>query len=435
VPEPAGEVPREIPADDEDGGTGGGGDEEEVSPSSPTATENECRTHNVDLLFVIDNSGSMSQEQGKLSRTVPELLAILATGNRNGKRSPSGEPTDFAPAESIHVGVVSTDMGVNLAPAPNSCGERSFVPNSDPRTSTARLNKPFGDDGALLNSSEVAVAGISVLSGFDELTQVVPPDPTCAELELAEPYLSYTPGDMFEDTGHAFSCISKLGRTGCGLEQQLESMLKALTPAESRVTFSRDTQGQGTAKNAGFLREDAVLAIIHISDEEDCSIPDESSGLFDPTSTQFPGGINVRCGLPGNQSALHDVERYAQGLRSLKPSRYRDRILFGGVVGAPTAANSGLSVHSGEQLDELLARPDMHFSARRNPAETDDEPVPVCVSAQGDGSAAPGRRFVQLAASFGDNGLVSSICDDGYRPLVTQLSERIARHLGDCDDH
>jgi hypothetical protein len=402
-----------------------------------------CKTHNVDLLFVIDNSGSMSQEQAKLAQAVPQLLGILATGNHSGKRSVAGEPTDFAPAGSIHVGVISTDMGVNGAPPQKSCGSLSFVPaERDPQNTTTFLSKPMGDDGQLLTSTAVAVAGITApLVPGGEPVELVPPDPSCRDLMLEQPYLEYEPGDLFEDTGAAFSCISKLGKNGCGLEQQLESMLKALTPNASRdFRFTQGTGGQGTAPgtNAGFLRDDAVLAVIHISDEEDCSSPDTSNGLFDAMSTLvFAGEINVRCSMPENQKWLHPVRRYVDGLRALKPARYQDRILFAGVVGVPLAEEfEGSEVHSGRgQLREILKRADMQFATRRNAAGIADEPVPVCESKRGDGTAAPGRRFLEVAGELGDNGLVTSICEDSYQPLVTSLSERIAPHLGsDCEE-
>jgi hypothetical protein len=413
--------------------------EAEREKDDPDAIDDSCRTKKVDLLFVIDNSGSMSQEQAKLARTVPSLLGILATGNHSGKRSVADEPTDFVPAESIHVGVISTDIGINGAPSQNSCGDRSFSPTDpDTRQSVTRINKPYGDDGSLLSATDVAVAGIFAPSeGGGEVQLVVPPEPSCAEVELAEPFLSYEPDELFEDTGFAFSCISKLGRNGCGLEQQLEAMLKALTPAGSqRFTFSGNSRGQGTkpGTNAGFLRDDAILAVVHISDEEDCSIPDASRAIFDSTSMVVAGGINVRCGLPENQGFLQPVERYVEGLKALKPARYRDRIVFAGIVGLPTRSDTGAAVHSGEaNFAELLERPDMQFTQRRNASGTDDEPVPTCVSEHGDGSAAPGRRFLEVAAAFGDHGLAASICEDSYQDLIDGISERISRHLGSCE--
>jgi hypothetical protein len=43
---------------------------------------------------------------------------------------------------------------------------------------------------------------------------------------------------MPQDTAKRFSCIAKLGKNGCGLEQQLESALKSLTPPDSQIKFS-----------------------------------------------------------------------------------------------------------------------------------------------------------------------------------------------------
>jgi hypothetical protein len=66
------------------------------------------------------------------------------------------------------------------------------------------------------------------------------------------------------ETAHAFGCLAKLGKNGCGLEQQLEAGLKALTPASSKLLFFMGSHGQGgdEGPNAGFLREDidALLA-------------------------------------------------------------------------------------------------------------------------------------------------------------------------------
>jgi hypothetical protein len=413
-----------------------------------------CRTPDVDLLFVIDNSGSMAEEQQKLALKLPELLGILATGNHDGKRSVEGEPTDFTPAQTLHVGVISTDLGINLAPAIESCGGASYEPTApDPANTTAsvrsmalngvRLDRPFGDDGMLLTSTDVAEAGIWArpfgTTFATPVTPVVEPDPSCANVRPSGPYLEYTPGDRFEDTQQAFSCIAKLGKNGCGLEQQLESMLKALTPSRASTDFSRGTRGQGSAPgaNAGFLRDDAILVVVVVSDEEDCSIPDESSDLFNRNSAVFrPGDINTRCGKPENQRFLRPVQRYIDGLRALKSEQNQERIIVATITGLPLAKDlDGAAAHHGRaELEAILARQDMQFSVRSSSISTsDEEPVPTCISAQGDGSAAPGRRFLELAQGFGYNGIAASICEDDYGATVELLSERIARQLGSCE--
>ena len=58
-----------------------------------------------------------------------------------------------------------------------------------------------------------------------------------------------------------FSCIAALGQTGCGFEHQFASVLRAL-----------GADGQAApAENQGFLRADALLAIVMVTNEDDCS--------------------------------------------------------------------------------------------------------------------------------------------------------------------
>src|SRR5689334_5874803 len=64
----------------------------------------------VDLLFMVDNSGSMAQEQESLSKEFPKLIKVLTTGDRN-QDGDNMDETDFAPAKDLHLGVVSSDLG------------------------------------------------------------------------------------------------------------------------------------------------------------------------------------------------------------------------------------------------------------------------------------------------------------------------------------
>ena len=74
------------------------------------------------------------------------------------------------------------------------------------------------------------------------------------------------------DITDAFTCIAALGDQGCGFEGQLKSVRWALDP-------SNVPDG-----NEGFLRPDAFLAVVLITNEDDCSVPDDSD-LVDPTQT------------------------------------------------------------------------------------------------------------------------------------------------------
>jgi hypothetical protein len=60
----------------------------------------------VDMLFVIDNSGSMSQEQAALAREFPRLLRKLTSGDHD--QDGTAEQTRVT---DLHLAVVSTDLG------------------------------------------------------------------------------------------------------------------------------------------------------------------------------------------------------------------------------------------------------------------------------------------------------------------------------------
>jgi hypothetical protein len=402
----------------------------------------------VDMLFMIDDSGSMSQEQKKLSAVLPSLVSALATGNKDGKPKPMGVKSDFPPVASLHIGVVTSDMGINGAPSQNSCGDRSFIPTDhDTAHSTMRINKPVGDDGILQISTEVAVDGIwGPADDGTGITNFVPADPSCANVTFQPNarFVDFMAGTDPALAAQRFSCIAKRGRNGCGLEHQLEAALKALTPPDSNIKFTAlSPNGHGNAIklgspsgfNQGFLREESILVVVVVSDEEDCSIPDESRAIFDATSMQVSGGINVRCGLKENQGLLHPTSRFINGFMALKPAAYKDRLIFAAIAGMPLAPNlGGKTVHTGAaELQMILDRPDMQFMVQRNQSGTDDEPVPTCISESGDGSAAPGRRYLEVAKAFGDNGVVTSICEDEYNSLLQVLIDKIAMQLtGAC---
>jgi hypothetical protein len=374
----------------------------------------------VDLLFVIDNSGSMSEEQVKLSQQLPKLVRVLATGDRDGVPNADGQP-DFTPVKSLHLGVVSSDLGVNGQTEVRSCGDQSFKPSEQDTDAPENFyNKPRGDEGKLLHSPEVAVAGVNIQVNREPV-RAIQPVPSCAGVNVNR-FLEFERDKSDVDqVAHQFGCIAELGVNGCGYEQQLESMWRALAPS-TNASFSGMSTGQGgpSGYNKGFLRDDAVLVVILVSDEEDCSSPDASRDVLYRASDP---ARNVLCAR--NPGALHPVSRYLEGLKSLKPM-YPDRIIFAGIVGVPLA-----SATSAKTPDEILALPEMQA------VEEEVSDVlglrPACISANNSGDADPARRMVELAKGFGPNGVITSICENDYGPALAKVIEKIAEKLsGAC---
>ena len=191
----------------------------------------EDRPRQLDLLFVIDTSGSTREEQAALAAAMPALLTHL-------EQRPGGMP-------GTHIGVVSSDMGAGPMPIGSSC-------------------RPAGDRGALQ-----VRAGCGL-------------DPAQARFINvgADREPNFT-GTLAETVG----CLVQLGSDGCGYDQPLVSMEAAVSPRP------------GNSENWGFQRAGALLAVVILADEDDCS--------GEPTSTFYqdvrPGeGMSLRCATLGH---------------------------------------------------------------------------------------------------------------------------------------
>jgi hypothetical protein len=363
----------------------------------------------VDLLFLVDNSGSMAEEQASLADQLPRLVRILVTGDRDGDGV-----ADFSPVRDLHVGVVSSDMGVAGFAVP-TCGR----------------NAMFGDDGVLLHRGSPSVAGCS--STYPR-------------------FLRYQPGISPlspEEFGRAFACVATLGTSGCGFEQQLEAVLKAVTPsADTSITFMGRTLGHGDdpATNGGFVRPDSVLAIVLVTDEEDCSIRSDdpgAKGIFDLRSTVYTGDLNLRCHL--YKEPQWPVQRYIDGLKKLRPRR-ESLVVFGAITGVPVDAvdttpvdpaapgpgpRRGACVRDDGTFDHACILADDRMVERVDTSATGAGArlVPSC-DVPGRGVAFPPRRIVEAARGFGQNGVVQSICQADFGPALDAIIAKVIDALG-----
>lgn len=151
------------------------------------------------------------------------------------------------------------------------------------------------------------------------------------------------------DVGGTFSCVAEVGTGGSSVEMPLLMTQTALT---TRVA-------DGT--NAGFLREDALLAVVILTDEDDCSRPgDRVEITIDPSD---PAAMAAdEC----DPSVTMPVGGFLDALDGVKGDRGR---WAGAIIAGPTN----------------------------------------CSSSFGDAVAA--NRLQEFATSAGDNVIFSSICE------------------------
>ena len=331
----------------------------------------------VDLLFLIDDSTSMQDEQDKLQAQVPRLVNLLITG---GQAEPAAVG-EFPAVESLHVAIITPDLGYSTVPLTNFTPPQDFTPPGPPAECTS--------DGK---------AGFMQVDGNtgtprQPCSAVTPPEGTLY-LNFPEPGFNET--DLISDV----ECLTGQD-DGCGFEQQLEAILES----------DRNTA------NGGFNREDALLAIIMITDEDDCSSTDPR--VFDTVITD--GKL---------------VERYVEEVAKLKSDP--SQIVFAAITGIPEdpALDDENFETDEDRYAAILAHPDM-VERKPDGAAGDSvgtQLVPACTADDGSGSAAPGRRIVETMEGLASGGsgvgtVVEAICADDYAPALNAIVERIAAAL------
>jgi hypothetical protein len=379
----------------------------EAPQATPTRVEmntfQQTLNRDVDILFMIDNSLSMRPLQTKLATNFPAFMQVL-TG------LPGGLPN-------VHIAVVSSDMGAGGEP-----------------TGMVQHCALGGDQGIF----QVQPRGTCTGSG----------------LQAGQNFISNIAGQA-NYTGtieNVFSCIAQLGDQGCGFEHQLASVARALG-ADNNNGTPQMPNPQPPAENANFLRPNAFLSIVLITNEDDCSAP-PNSGLFDPGSryvsdqlgplTSFrcndfghlcgmpaarpprdqdivfppqgqPGACTPALGPPSDQGQLIPVQTFVDQIKALK--RDPSKVLVAAVAGPPDGP-TGNAYH-------ITQVP----SQQGDPAPTWPQIDHSCNQADGT-YGDPSIRLKAFIDGFGSRGLFQSICAASFAPALQLIAREIGKVLG-----
>jgi hypothetical protein len=205
-------------------------DEDDDSRSSASDGGGAKGCQAIDFLFVIDNSGSMSSNQTNLINSFPGFIATIQE--------------KIQEVDSYHIMVVKTDEMWNTCTV-----ECAFFP------SLCQHGGVNGCNGAPTVCDNTMGAGVNFPFGSNASNQY-------CDLTGGQRYI--TPQEPFDLLPSRFTCIAKVGTSGSGAERQIEALTTAVAPA---------INGPGGC-NSGFLRDDAILVVTIITDEED----DNSAG-------------------------------------------------------------------------------------------------------------------------------------------------------------
>ncbi len=313
--------------------------EEETEFIPPCSGDGACNL--LDILFVIDNSGSMGEEQRNLAANFPYLIEKI----RNLR-----DRNDELVNANVNIMVTTSDFGHPLCAGfnkPDYTPAKGAPINS---ACTERLERFNGFDGtsvpdACTNGCAPGAAAI--------------PDGDFIRFD-ASTHNIIDPSGIGDPVANALSCIGPQGIDGCGMEAPLETMLQALDPNK--------TWNQGAQP---FLRPGAVLAIVMVTDELDCStlnythfdygpggdrtywedVPGMPGTKKDPTSAVCwnggtdcvdanNDGVYESC-MSANKNVLQPASRYIDYLQKALVEDRNKQVVMLGILGVPpvTARN------------------------------------------------------------------------------------------------
>lgn len=370
----------------------------------------------LDILFVIDNSASMAQEQATLAANFANFLDVLED---------PGLGVDY------RIALTTTDAG--------SPGCSDTTPEAGAlqlRSCEARLDEFVAEgvdmrDVACNDPCTLDAAALAILPTTTDHDDEAQPRPW---LERHQGRTNLPPGTAPAD---AFACFAPQGIRGCAFEEPLEAMHRAL-----------DRMADVDDPAYGFVRSDAVLLIVFVTDELDCSHAPAWADIFSPQgnkvfwsdpsaaapSSALCWNAAVACEDEQGTYACRTIDKDLEGMPTDDPSlavlqplsRYIDRVqgiedqkreldpdqevilsLLGGVA------------HDGSSTFEPGTTSDVEFGDEIAIA-------PGCSSAEGE--ALPPMRLAEFVAAFTPNDQFS-VCAPDYTPALQAIADKLKSQL------
>ncbi len=380
----------------------------------------------VDILFVIDDSGSMAEEQATLARNFGPLLERL-------------EQDDVR--ANYRIAITTTDNGFDSSLV-GGCGN----PDGGNFKLRSCLDRPEDFERNHEDYFQAACADVCTHPDIETLPTTTFEDPT----PRSRPWIESIEGVTNLPEGlspvEAFKCLAPQGVNGCGFEAPLEAMRRGLLQATDEGS-----------EEYGFLRPGAILAVVFVTDEADCSArwadvpepwdPSGSRALWSEANKEsgqltsevcWMGGVECE-DLPDgtrecwaadkaadgsltddpSKAVLHPLDRYVDLLSEIEAKKQQldpaQQVLVAVLTGVPTDYDGG-RIPYGDGTDAEYLR--------------QTGTGPGCESSNG--KAAPPVRLAELADAFAtseDDVNLYSVCKQDYSDAMSSIAEAIGKQV------
>ncbi|MDC0667340.1 VWA domain-containing protein [Nannocystis sp. ncelm1] len=389
----------------------------------------------VDILFVIDNSGSMADEQALLSKNFQAFIGVL--------EDPKVEAN-------YRIGITTTDSGNPL------CKGNQTTPEGGKLVLSSCLDRmALGDFTFNLDDYGYACSDYCQLDDTMLTDRIKPTETQYSDGEVApRRWIERIEGEtnLPEDVTsvEAFQCFGPQGVSGCGMESHLESMYRALLQANRA----------DSPTNYGFLRDQAILSVVFITDELDCSYNSDFGEIFttnkifwadpeDPQATSavcFNAGVKCegagpmydRCvsanygidgsvDVPDDQAVLQPLSKYVNFLQAIedqkKESQADQEVLVALIAGVPPGYERGDADIVYQDSDDPEFQNSFGIGAGCQLPNPNDPDKPQ--------NAVPPVREREFAEAFqvGGERNLFSICQDDYSEALREIAKKLEEQI------
>ncbi|KIG19012.1 hypothetical protein DB30_05916 [Enhygromyxa salina] len=369
----------------------------------------------VDVLLVLDNSGSMGDEQANLAANFGPFIDRLEQAGAD-----------------YRIAITTTDIGGPL------CGNTA---NGGQLQLSSCVDRPGTFVSAVTNEDKFDVACAAQCELGDADLQIRPTSIRADGEAVARPWIESFNGVDNLPTGvepiEAFACFAPQGISGCGWESPLEATARAL-----------DNMQNVDRPEFGFLRDDALLAVLIVTDEVDCSFnPSLKNELF-VEDTFYAEGANsvtsavcwnggVQCAGESPYADCWDVDLDANGQLTTDPaasvlrpvSRYVE--LLEGIAATKIGGREVLvSVIAGVPADYNSGAAELIYADSEDPNFQRDFGIGAGCENEVNGelqTAVPPVRLATFAEAFVGAGVdegrrnLYSVCEADYTPAILDI--------------